>query len=331
MLVGVPISALFLWLALDRTHPRVVWETLSSANVGEALLASALLMVVYAFQARRWRGLAEGGRPVRSYARMVVAGVAVSNVVPGRAGDWLRASWLARLESMSSGRALATVVFDRCADVVALAALVAVALPFTSRPTWLVRVVLGGAGLVILVLLFLAAAQVFATLHRRVERQRSWIRRVGRDVLDGLARPPAATGIAVALMLSLAAWLVWAAGAWLAARSIGVALSVQETLLLAGIVNLGVAIPSSPGFVGTYQWLTVSTLGVAGIDRDPALAFAVLLHAAWYIPTTLAGAAMLILHAARRPHDQKGDPRADLDARAPMRVDPAADERPQHS
>ena len=54
-----------------------------------------------------------------------------------------------------------------------------------------------------------------------------------------------------------------------------------------GVVNLGVAIPSSPGFVGTYQWLVISTLALYGEGRVDGLAFAV--QACWYIPTTLVG------------------------------------------
>jgi uncharacterized membrane protein YbhN (UPF0104 family) len=59
------------------------------------------------------------------------------------------------------------------------------------------------------------------------------------------------------------------------------------------VVNLGVAIPSSPGFVGTYQWLCVSTLALVAIPRPQAFAFSVISHAAWFIPTSLAGVALL--------------------------------------
>ena len=52
------------------------------------------------------------------------------------------------------------------------------------------------------------------------------------------------------------------------------------------------AIPSSPGFVGTYQWLAVSSLGLFDVERQDALAFSLLLHASWYVPTTIVGGAL---------------------------------------
>jgi uncharacterized membrane protein YbhN (UPF0104 family) len=78
------------------------------------------------------------------------------------------------------------------------------------------------------------------------------------------------------------------------ARSIGIELSPVQTLFVAGVVNLGVAIPSSPGFIGTYQWLVVAALGVFGVGASEALAFAILLHALWYVPTLLVGGGLLV-------------------------------------
>ena len=65
-------------------------------------------------------------------------------------------------------------------------------------------------------------------------------------------------------------------------------------------MNLGVAIPSSPGFVGTYQWLVISTLALYGVGREEGLAFAIVFQACWYIPTTVVGGALLALRAPAR-------------------------------
>jgi uncharacterized membrane protein YbhN (UPF0104 family) len=100
-------------------------------------------------------------------------------------------------------------------------------------------------------------------------------------------------------VLSLAAWGTWALAAWLVGRALGIDLSPADVAFTCAVMNLGVAIPSSPGFVGTYQWLGVSALGLIGIGTDQALAFSVLLHAIWYVPTTLAGGIILAARALR--------------------------------
>jgi uncharacterized membrane protein YbhN (UPF0104 family) len=90
------------------------------------------------------------------------------------------------------------------------------------------------------------------------------------------------------------AWGIWALSAWLVAYSLGITLTPVEVVFVTAVLNLGVAIPSSPGFIGTYQWLAVSALGALGVNHTEAFAFSVLMHAAWFVPTTLAGAALAV-------------------------------------
>jgi glycosyltransferase 2 family protein len=78
------------------------------------------------------------------------------------------------------------------------------------------------------------------------------------------------------------------------ARSVGVEFSVVEAIFVTAVINLGVAIPSSPGFIGTYQWLGVSALALFDVPTDEALAFSILMQAVWYIPTLLVGGALLL-------------------------------------
>jgi uncharacterized membrane protein YbhN (UPF0104 family) len=102
------------------------------------------------------------------------------------------------------------------------------------------------------------------------------------------------------LGLSVAAWVTWAVAALLVARSLDIELSLAEALFVTAVLNLGSAVPSSPGYVGTYEWLGVASLGLLDVDHEPALAFTILLHAAWYVPTTLFGAVALGTRGARQ-------------------------------
>jgi uncharacterized membrane protein YbhN (UPF0104 family) len=55
----------------------------------------------------------------------------------------------------------------------------------------------------------------------------------------------------------------------------------------------------SPGFIGTYQWLAVSALGVVGVDGDVAIAFSLLMQAVWFIPTMVVGGVIAIREVHR--------------------------------
>jgi uncharacterized membrane protein YbhN (UPF0104 family) len=116
---------------------------------------------------------------------------------------------------------------------------------------------------------------------------------VARDTAEALAEPFGRRHPVLWILLSLAAWTLWAIGASAVARSLGIELGLLDAMFVAAVMNLGVAIPSSPGFVGTYEWLGVASLGVLGVGAEEALAFAILLHACWYVPTTVGGGVAL--------------------------------------
>jgi uncharacterized protein (TIRG00374 family) len=310
--VGMPLSLLFLWLAFRDADPDEVWSVLSTADVRPVVLAVAAMAVVYVGQAVRWKAIAR--TPSVSTARfceMVVSGVAVNNVLPGRIGDLLRARWLQVAARIPGGRALATVFVDRAFDVLALVFFLAVSLPFVASAEWLRRIAIAGLALLALLVLLFAAARVY-TRHKARDRRadRPLIRRLVRDTLEGLSAPLGrirAVGLAA---LSIGVWAMWALSAWLVARAVGIELSVLEAILVAAVINLGVAIPSSPGFIGTYQWLAVSALALFDVGRNEALAFAVLMQAVWYVPTTLVGGALLLRRAlgAIRTNPGASDP-----------------------
>ena len=112
--------------------------------------------------------------------------------------------------------------------------------------------------------------------------------------MDTLAEPLGRRLVAEALGLSVLAWGAFAVAVWLVARSLGIELGFVDCVFVTAVVNLGVAIPSSPGFVGTYQWLSVAALGVFDVSRDDALAFSFLLQASWYVPTTIVGGFLVL-------------------------------------
>jgi uncharacterized protein (TIRG00374 family) len=144
-----------------------------------------------------------------------------------------------------------------------------------------------------------------AYTHRRSRERRehrSLLRRVARDTVEGLAVRLGPRRGAEAALLSVAAWAAWGVAAWLVARAVGIDLGLLETAFVAAAMNLGVAIPSSPGFVGTYQWLAVASLGLFDVPATDALAFAVLMQAVWYVPTTVMGGVLVGRRLLARRH-----------------------------
>ena len=298
-IVGIPASAVFLFLAIRGADLGAVWRIVQDVRVGPLLAAVGCMGVVYWLQAARWRRIALTSFGQRRFFEMVVAGVAVNNVLPGRVGDWLRARWVSR-GAFSYGRGVATVVLDRGFDLLVLFAFLLATLPFVTDEHWVDRIVVGALLALAALSAGIYAARSYTRRRPRARRpQRGLMRGFARDTLDGLSEPLGSTRTTELVALSIGAWLAWAVAALLVARAVGLELTVVEAIFVTGAINLGVAIPSSPGFVGTYQWLGVSALALFGILQEDALAFAIVLQAVWYVPTTLAGAVLLVTGAGR--------------------------------
>ena len=85
-------------------------------------------------------------------------------------------------------------------------------------------------------------------------------------------------------------WLLQPLAFWLGFKAVGIDVPVSATLFVQGIIVIGVALPSAPGFVGIFEGAAAVALAVYGISQTQALAWAVVFHVASYIPITLIGA-----------------------------------------
>jgi glycosyltransferase 2 family protein len=300
-LVGVPIGLVFLWLAVRNADLDAVWDSLRAADAGLVALAIGAFGVVYLLQSARWRRIAATPRVgLARFYEMTVSGVAVNNVLPGRLGDFLRARWLGLAARMPAGKAFGTVILDRAFDLVVLVGLLVVGIAAVASSQWLVELAAAGAVVVLGFVGVLVFSRTYIDRRDRDRRERGLLRRLVRDTVERLAEPLGRRHLLVWLGLSLAAWAMWAVAALLVAHSLDVELSLTDALFVTAVLNLGSAVPSSPGYVGTYEWLGVASLGLVDVGHEQALAFTILVHAAWYVPTTLFGAAALGARGARQ-------------------------------
>jgi len=213
--------------------------------------------------------------------------------LPGRFLRDLRAA-------LSSPATLASTVLFVAFAIVTLALFLAVGLNVVASPGWLVRMAVGAAVLLVLIGAALVFARQYARRRPRDRRGRGRVRRIARDTIETLAEPIGRRHAATWMALSIGTWSLGTVAVVLVARSVGIDLSPLEAVFVSAALALGVAIPSSPGYVGTYQWIGVASLGLLDVPVNEALAFTILMQATWYVPTTAAGGAFVGLRALRR-------------------------------
>jgi uncharacterized protein (TIRG00374 family) len=299
-LAGLGISAVFLWLAVRDADLSAVRKALQNARIGLVVLTVLVLGLVYCLQAARWERIADAPRvPLRRFYGMLLSGIACNNVLPVRIGELLRARWLSHEAPMPGGRALGSVALDRACDVVTLAVFLAIGVQAVASTEWLVRLAVGTLAALALIAGALVFSRRYSASRGRDRLARGRVRRIIRDTIETLGQPIGRRRAALWMGLSFGAWTLGTVSVWLIARSVGIDLSAIEAVFVTSSLALGVAIPSSPGYIGTYQWVGVASLGLLDIPVEQALAFTILMQASWYIPTTLVGGAILGVRALR--------------------------------
>lgn len=300
--IGVAVSAVCLFFALRGLQLAEVWATLKHVNYWWLLPGVAVYFVAVWARTWRWHYLLRSLRPVslRTLFPVVVIGYMGNNVYPARAGEVIRSYVLKRKERIDMSPSLATIVVERVFDGVVMLFFVFVALPFTPLPADLRQVVILSSLLffLLLVVFFAMAASpqrtqaLYAQVLRRAvpERWRGRIEDLLDRFMDGLRCLRSGRDVAMIFLTSVFIWLTETVKYWFVMHGFGFSVPFYVLMLMAAVVNLATTLPSSPGYVGTFDWPGIVVLVGFGVAYSVAAGYTLLLHAALWLPITLLGA-----------------------------------------
>ncbi len=240
-------------------------------------------------RAVRWRLLIQAEKPVRLrdvfWANM--AGYLGNNILPARAGELIRAAYLGAKAQISVTFILATGLAERLVDLVALIMIGSFALAasgLTSAPlqnALRVMALVGIVGLVAMLLLprfGIWMEKIITVLPLIGEPLKKRLVGLLRQFLHGLR---ALLDIRRASGFGLLTLLIWFMDG-LGTVFVGYVLIIHITLLQAFVLLAGLglssAIPSTPGYIGVYQFVAIMILVPFGLDRETAIAFVLVLQ-----------------------------------------------------
>jgi uncharacterized membrane protein YbhN (UPF0104 family) len=93
---------------------------------------------------------------------------------------------------------------------------------------------------------------------------------------------------------TVAVWVIPAVEAWMVLRALDLSLSWVAPWVVLAFVGVSVSLPSAPGFIGVFHAAAAVALGMFGVARAEAVGYALILHAAQFVPITLIGWAFLL-------------------------------------
>lgn len=310
-ILGIAITLVLLWYVLRDVDFTEVWVQVRQGDM--VLLAAGVAVATFGFLIRavRWKILLvplKSDTGLRSRFAAVSIGFMANNLLPARIGEFARAYAFSRVEPVSVSGTFGTLVVERVLDGLVLLGLLLLAVSWPTFPGAQVLeegrmgraldgivVVLGLLilGLVVLMLkprpFVRAAGKMAALLPGDFARPVVDALEAFLESLVILRRPVL---LLKAFAWSVAFWLWHGVSFYLGMLAFGIrpADPYIAALFTSSVVGFGVAIPSAPGFIGTFHAAADWALsGVYGVEPARSLAFAFGYHFGGWIPITLIG------------------------------------------
>ena len=278
---------------------------LRGTHWGWVLVSAALGPASLWARARRWYYLFPPRSNPPGILPAIMIGYMTNNVLPLRAGEFVRVYVVARRWSRAGtpGRVhgfwttLATLVVERVLDslviVLILAALIfLIPVPRFLELAALVMLAIDLVGIAVLVALVVAPAGSTRLVERLTARWPAVHRRVLRifeTFVHGLDGIRAAAHLGPLLVWTVVMWVLPAAAAWTMLLAMGLHLPFLAGWTVLAFVGLGVSIPSAPGFIGVFHAAAALAVGIFGVSQSAAVGYALVFHAAQIVPVTLIG------------------------------------------
>lgn len=283
-----------------------VLAQLVRADVSYLLALPLLFPVNYVLRAARWRTLFNvNARPrTGSLLRALMVGYMMNNLLPARAGDIARIYLLGRRASISKSTVLATVVIEKVGDLLITACLIAMVLIVLPASAWIrsggyVLAVSSLVGCVVLVLVPIFGGGLQALLVRYLRFLPvgiyNRILAVVDNLISGIRDGVRPREIILFAAYSLAIWALEVVIMLLIARSMGIQLGFLPLLFVMLAIAVGTMIPSSPGFIGTFEYFSIKALALVNVTGPAALAFTLFYHGIVLLATTFGGLFFVLL------------------------------------
>lgn len=294
------LAAGLLYYSLRGIEWRQAGRLVAEASPGYLALSAGIVNVALFLRAFRWRILltAEGRVGVGDAFWATAAGYFGNNFLPARAGELVRTFMVSARTGLNKAYVLATALSERVADAIALVVISAmVLLTLPAQPGWLATAarpfaILGLSGVLAIALLprlewlgrkMLARAPLPGGLRNKL----LGVMENGLRGIRAFHDPGRLFGF---LGLTVVIWCLDAVATVICAAGLGLAIPLPVAFLLIAGLGLGSALPSTPGYIGIWQFVAVSILTPFGFSKTEAVSYILVAQALQYVVIGLWGA-----------------------------------------
>ncbi|OPY80735.1 MAG: Phosphatidylglycerol lysyltransferase [Syntrophorhabdus sp. PtaU1.Bin153] len=300
-IAGFIISIILLYFSLKDIKYQEILLTLRKADFRFLFIPLVFIGVAVTLCSFRWSRITGSGVQFRDTFIALLIGLFVNNVLPARIGEVARAYVLTKRKGISFTFGFSTVLVDRFFDLAGLLLLTFIFFPGHSLPPAVSRgiYILVTLMIICIALIFVLSREKFANtiasgFHKIRRPLFSKLARRIMTIQENLKRISSPFNLLCFVAISFTTWFAMSTALYFAVLALGVHVEFVYIPFVCALLNMGLTIPSPPGYVGVYQALLVYLLSIFGVPKHEGFAVSIIYHAAWYIPYTIIGFTFLL-------------------------------------
>jgi len=295
-IAGFIVSIVLLYFSLKDIRFHEIMATLQKANpllIPVPLIFITIAVVLCAF---RWSRLIGGGVHFRDTFAALMIGLFVNNVLPARIGEAARAYVISKKRGLSFTYSFSTVLLDRFFDLTGLLLLAFIFFPDKSLPAAVSRSIY----ILIALLMFCIGCIILLSREKFANKIAGMSTRIKRPfflrltdrvlrIQENLKRINSPFNLISSVAISFCTWFSMTTALYLVMLTLGIHVDFRDIPFVCALLNLGLTIPSSPGYVGVYQFLLVYLLAIFGVPKHEGFTISIIFHAMWFVPYNIVG------------------------------------------
>ncbi|MEZ5671696.1 MAG: lysylphosphatidylglycerol synthase transmembrane domain-containing protein [Thiotrichaceae bacterium] len=310
IIIGSLLSIILLILVFSQLDWQTFFLTLRSIQVQPLFFSILIVVFSIVLRAVRWNIIANMSlNYLHSFWQATNIGYLGNIIYPVRAGELLKIFAIHHFAQIPLGRAFASAVLDRVADVIMLGF-------FTLTMLWLhgnrldPRIGSGVIGIFIITLIFIILLVGFTQyLQRRIQMwiispKWQWLKEWLWHGLETLQSFQGSRHIVTVLLLTLTLFLLDAYWMWQVMYAFGWHLPFEAGITVSVFIVFGAALPSAPGYVGVYQLACLLALGLYDIDPTRAVAYSIILQLLSFAVMAIQGTFVTIYYGFKLSTEQ---------------------------
>ncbi len=300
-IAGLIISILLLYFSLKDIKFIEIIDILQKADLKLFFIPFLFIFLAVILSAFKWSRIAGNNVKLQDTFIALIIGLFVNNVLPARIGEIVKGYVLSKKTGISFTFSLSTVLIDRFFDLAGLLLIVFIFFPKQSLPPMVSQ------GLFALVILLLACMVMLIIMSREKftgavlkmlhKIKKPFLMRFANrlvEVGENIRRINSPLNMIFYVAISFFQWLCMSAALYFALLTLNISVKFIYIPFVCALLNMGLTIPSSPGYVGVYQFLLVYILSIFNVPKQEGFAVSIMFHASWYIPYSILGFIFLL-------------------------------------